>query len=75
MADEYNPEAILADPTAPPVHKAYALINIGIRDRGEVWEKCANCGDPYMHTEEWSASTVCSEECFSQFSASLSEGW
>lgn len=71
----YDPDAILANPNSHPIHKIYAKINIGIRDRGEVWEKCANCGNPYMHTEEWSANTVCSERCFTEFAASLNEGW
>ncbi len=63
----------LVDPGAHPLHVMYAAINQGIRDRGEHWEKCANCGDPYMFTEEWSTSTVCSERCYSQFLASLYE--
>lgn len=75
MSDTYDPDAILADPDAHPIHKMYAEINIGVRDRGEVWEKCANCGEPYMHTPEWSANTVCSERCFTEFAASLSESW
>ncbi len=29
----YDPDAILADPAAHPVHKRYAAINVGIRDR------------------------------------------
>ena len=44
---DYDPDAILADPDAPLIHKVYAEINIGIRDRGEKWSKCANCGEPY----------------------------
>lgn len=72
----YDPDAILADPHAPPVHKAYALINIGIRDRGERWSKCANCGDPYQLTEEWDAHEICSEACATAYAAYLeSETW
>ena len=56
----YDPDAILADPNAHPKHVAYALINIGIRDRGERWAKCPNCGDPYQLTEDWDNGTVCS---------------
>lgn len=63
MADTYDPDAILADPNAHPIHKAYAAINVGIRDRGEHWSKCANCGNPYQLTEEWSTSEICSELC------------
>lgn len=71
MSDNYDPDAILADPTSHPIHKMYAEINIGIRDRGEHWSKCANCGEPYQLTESWSQGTVCSESCFSDFAASL----
>lgn len=63
MSDTYDPDAILADPNAHPIHKAYAEINVGIRDRGEHWSKCANCGNPYQLTEEWSTSEICSELC------------
>ena len=35
----YDPDAILADPNAHPVHKLYAEINVGIRDRGEAREE------------------------------------
>lgn len=59
----YNPDAILADPNANPIHKMYAEINIGVRDRGERWEKCINCGQPYQLTEQWDNSVVCSEVC------------
>ncbi len=71
MAPGYDPDAILADPLSHPKHKAYAAINIGIRDRGESWAKCANCGDPYQLTEQWSNGTVCSESCEREFAADL----
>ena len=58
----YDPDAILANPDAHPKHVAYALINIGIRDRGEHWAKCLDCGDPYQITEEWGSSEFCSAE-------------
>ena len=74
MSDTYNPDAILADPEAHPIHKDHARINIGIRDRGERWAKCPNCGSPYQITEEWTNDTVCSERCGEQFSKSLMEG-
>ena len=32
----YDPDAVLANPDAHPVHKRYAAINVGVRDRGEV---------------------------------------
>ena len=74
MAD-YDPDAILADPNSHPKHVAYAEINIGIRDRGERWAKCANCGDPYQLTEAWSDSTTCSDECDAEFAASILGGF
>jgi hypothetical protein len=63
MTDDYDPDAILAEPKSHPLQKMYAEINIGIRDRGEVWSKCPNCGEPYQITEEWTDPTVCSQEC------------
>jgi len=69
----YDPDAILSDPNSLQVHRMYAEINVGIRDRGEQWSKCANCGEPYQWTEDWSESTVCSQRCFDEFSASLFE--
>jgi hypothetical protein len=68
---EYDPDAILADPDALPIHKAYALINIGIRDRGEEWSKCPNCGVPYQLTEEWSNPSICSDHCANAYTAYL----
>lgn len=65
----YDPNAILADPFAHPKHKQIAEINIGIRDHGEQWSKCANCGEPYQLTDEWSESTVCSQECHTDYVA------
>jgi hypothetical protein len=75
MTDTYDPDAILADPLALPTHKMYAAINIGIRDRGERWSKCANCGQPYQlidhPTENWGEpwidTTVCSPTCFDEY--------
>ena len=63
----YDPDAILADPTSHPLHKMYAEINIGIRDHGEEWSKCANCGDAYHLTPEWGDHTVCSQVCSVEF--------
>lgn len=61
--DGYDPDAILADPNAHPIHRMYAKINIRIRDHGERWSKCTNCGNPYQLTEGWSNETVCSKAC------------
>lgn len=72
--DTYDPDAILADPNSHPIHKMYANINIGIRDRGERWAKCANCGYLYRVTEAWSSGTVCSEPCEGEFNYSLTYG-
>lgn len=71
MTNDYDPDAILADPESHPIHRMYAEINIGIRDRGERWSKCANCGQPYQLTEEWSSDTICSDLCESAFVASI----
>jgi hypothetical protein len=65
----YDPDAILADPNAHPIHKMYAEINIGIRDRGENWSKCPNCGQPYQITPEWDDLTVCSERCANEYTS------
>lgn len=74
MSDHYDPDAILADPNAHPKHKQIAAINIGIRDRGERWSKCANCGEPYQITDSWDDITVCSESCSREYTAYLMEG-
>jgi hypothetical protein len=68
---DYDPDAILADPASHPKHIAYAMINIGIRDHGEDWSKCANCGDPYQLTEDWGDPTVCSRTCGNEYVAYL----
>lgn len=62
-AEPYDPDAIVADPHAHPIQRMYAAINVGIRDRGEQWSKCANCGDPYQITEAWSALESVSKSC------------
>jgi hypothetical protein len=71
---EYDPDAILADPNAHPIHRRYAEVNIGIRDRGEQWAKCANCSELYQITDQWGDGTVCSPECYQDFRAYLMEG-
>lgn len=70
----YDPDAILADPLAHPIHRMYAAINIGIRDRSERWVKCANCGMPYQLTGDWYSDTVCSDACDREFGADLLGG-
>lgn len=67
----YNPDAILEQRDAYPIHKVIAGINIGVRDRGEIWAKCANCGEPYQLTKEWNSETVCSEGCASEYTSYL----
>lgn len=59
----YDPDAILADPAAHPVHKHYAAINVGIRDRAERWAKCLNCGEPYQVTTAWTSVLFCGPVC------------
>ena len=59
----YDPDAILADPAAHPVHKRYAAINVGVRDRGERWAKCLNCGEPYQVTTAWASVLFCGSVC------------
>jgi hypothetical protein len=65
------PEMVLMDPNAHPVHIDIALINLGVRDRGERWAKCANCGRPYQLTPAWSSETVCSDGCTEAYIAYL----
>lgn len=36
-------------------------------EQGGRWSKCANCGDPYPLTEDWTSETVCSNECSSSY--------
>lgn len=83
MEDLYNPDEILDDPDAHPVHKMYAAINIGIRDRGERWGKCPNCGRPYQIVTaqeatplmpEWTSETVCSVFCGNEYARYLMSG-
>ena len=74
MSEPYDPDAILADPFAHPKHKAIAAINIRVRDHGEHWSKCANCGDPYQLTDEWDNDTVCGQDCAADFTSYLMGG-
>jgi hypothetical protein len=67
----YDPDAILADPHAHPKHRAIAAINIGIRDRGEQWAKCHECGEPYQITDDWLCGEFCSDPCGLAFTADL----
>lgn len=74
MPEEYDPDAILADPESHPIHKMYAAINKDIRDNGAQWSKCANCGNPYKLTEEWSGSEICSKSCETEYITYLMSG-
>lgn len=74
MPDGYDPDAILADADAHPTHKRYAEINVGIRDRGERWSKCVNCGEPYQLAPGWNDSMVCSVSCDREFADDLAGG-
>ena len=64
---DYDPDEILNDPFAHPLHKQYAAINVGIRDRGEHWRKCLNCGDPFQFCGGGGAM-FCSDSCENEFS-------
>jgi hypothetical protein len=70
----YDPDAILADPNSHPLHRLYAEINIGIRDRGERWAKCADCGVPYQLTPAWDSETVCSPACAERYRRYVQSG-
>jgi hypothetical protein len=54
-----------------PEHLNVAIINADIQQNHIRWMKCANCGEPYQITEEWSGGTVCSDDCDAEFRASL----
>lgn len=71
MSEKYDPDKILADPKSHPVHVKYAKINKGIRDRGEHWSKCLNCGEPYQLTEKWDDSYACSTSCADELDSGL----
>lgn len=74
MSQPYDPDEVLADPDAHPLHTVYALINKDVRDNGAEWSKCANCGFPYRLSEEWSDGTVCSPRCFRDYTAYVMSG-
>ena len=85
MSDTYNPDEILADPNAHPKHVMYAHINKGIRDNGEQWAKCANCGQPYQlvgpladaafeNTGYQPGDMVCSPLCEKEYNNYLMSG-
>lgn len=65
------PELVLANPNAHPIHKDIARINLRVRDLGERWAKCPNCGQPYQLTEEWSDSSICSDVCAEEYTSYL----
>lgn len=85
MGETYDPDEILADPESHPVHRIYAHINKGIRDNGEEWAKCANCGSPYQTvgpiadeseraTGYRPGSTVCSKICEREYDRYMNSG-
>lgn len=51
-----------------PVHLAYALIN---EDVNTPWNKCLDCGQPYVIGEGHSNNTFCSPECEAETRAYL----
>lgn len=49
-----------------PKHIAVAMINDDIKRNGTPWNKCPNCGEPYViGGADWPTSntTLCSESC------------
>lgn len=74
MTDQkYDPEAILADSDSHFKHKETAAINIRVRDHGEQWQRCANCGQAYPLEEEWQDITVCSRICWQAYLRYINE--
>lgn len=59
-----------------PKHAAAALINQDIADNGTPWNKCLDCGTPYViGGEDWpeSSSTFCSDNCEANTRAYLTD--
>lgn len=47
-----------------PVHIAFDLINTDVRENQVPWNKCMDCGQPYVVDEEpGSNGMFCSEKC------------
>lgn len=69
--ERYDPDAILADLQAHPTHRRYAQINKAIRDDGERWAKCLNCGIPFQITEQWDSEYHCSNDCGREYDEEL----
>lgn len=57
-----------------PEHVFYAGINADIKENGNHYAKCANCGTVYQLTPEWSEGTVCSTSCGREFSNDIMGG-
>ena len=55
--------ALLSRPYQLALDKRYAAINIGVRDRGEQWAGCLDCGEPFQSTEAWPYTLFCSAAC------------
>lgn len=51
------------DKQTDPVHIAYILINHDVELNNVPWNKCLDCGQPYVIGEDGGASTFCSYEC------------
>lgn len=48
--------------TDHPIHLAYALINEDVRVNGTAWNKCMDCGDPYIIGND-AGMYFCSDAC------------
>lgn len=47
-----------------PVHIAFELINHDVQVNQVLWNKCLDCGQPYVVGEEHGSNgTFCSEQC------------
>lgn len=61
--DDYDPESIVNFyDLHPEEHVLFAEINLHVRDCKSSWEKCLNCGNPFMTTENHSSAT-CGKRC------------
>lgn len=62
LRDKY-PQTYQENRTEHPVHQAYALINADVVHDNVRWNKCLDCGQPYIIGEGEGNSTFCSKAC------------
>ena len=46
-----------------PVHIAFHLINLDVTENQVPWNKCMDCGQPYVVSEGTSDGNFCSDVC------------